>query len=54
MENKQYEIPDVWLFWTIPPKQIDLMIWLGAYFKFRLWAIHLAYLRAFEYLFESI
>jgi hypothetical protein len=30
------------------------MIWLGAYFQVRHWAIHLAHFSAFEYLFESV
>jgi hypothetical protein len=37
----------IWLFWTIYPRTMGLMIWLGVISKLIVWAVHPAYLRAF-------
>jgi hypothetical protein len=42
------------MFWTNSLKRMGLIIWLGAFFKRRHWAIPPAHLRAFGYLFGSI
>jgi hypothetical protein len=52
--QKQHYKPVFWLFWTISPKRMDLIIWLGAHFMLRHCAIHPAYLQAFVYLLWSI
>ena len=51
---KTVQKPLFWLFWTIFPWRMSLMIWLGLMLKLRHRAIHFAHFRAFGNLFGSI
>jgi hypothetical protein len=42
-----------WLFWTISPKRMGLMIWLGAYFQAQTLGHTFHPLQAFMYIFGS-
>jgi hypothetical protein len=54
MANNSMKKTIFWLFWTISPKRMSLMIWLGAYFQAQTLGHTSRQLQAFMYIFGSI